>query len=193
MLIIGITGTLGAGKGTIVKYLTEVEEFSHYSVRVFLTDKIAYRNLPLNRDSMMLVANELRTSNGPSYIIDELYLQARRSGHNCVIESIRTAGEIESLKRKGNFHLFAVDADPKIRYERITRRKSATDAVSFEVFLANEEREYTSNNPNKQNLKKCIEMADYRFNNDGSIEQLNIRVGEVLRKIKEKNERKKCW
>jgi len=193
MLIIGITGTLGAGKGTIVKYLTDVEGFTHYSVRGFLTAEIERQGLSLNRDSMTLVANRLRSENSPSFIIDELYIQARRSGRNCVIESIRTPGEVESLKRKGNFHLFAVDANPVIRYERISQRKSSTDAVTFDIFLANEEREYTSNNPNKQNLKKCIEMADYSFNNDGSIDQLNIQVSEALKKIKEKNERKKCW
>ena len=35
MIVIGITGTLGAGKGTIVNYLIEEEGFDHYSVRGF--------------------------------------------------------------------------------------------------------------------------------------------------------------
>ena len=33
MIIIGITGTLGAGKGTIVDYLVKQKGFVHYSVR----------------------------------------------------------------------------------------------------------------------------------------------------------------
>ena len=188
MLIIGITGTLGAGKGTIVKYLTEIEGFSHYSVRRFLTDEIVRRKLPLNRDSMTLVANELRAENSPSFIVDELYNQAKSSGRDCVIESIRTPGEVHSLKSKGNFHLFAVDADPELRYKRITERKSATDQVSFEKFLTSEQNEYTSDDPNKQNLKRCIKMADYRFNNDGSIKQLNEQVSKIIKEIKAKDE-----
>ena len=36
MIIIGITGTLGAGKGTIVAYLIETRQFMHYSVRRYL-------------------------------------------------------------------------------------------------------------------------------------------------------------
>ena len=39
MITIGITGTLGAGKGTIVEYLQKEKGFSHYSVRAFLTDE----------------------------------------------------------------------------------------------------------------------------------------------------------
>ena len=38
MITIGITGTLGAGKGTIVDYLIEKRGFVHYSVRAFITE-----------------------------------------------------------------------------------------------------------------------------------------------------------
>ncbi len=40
MLIIGITGTLGAGKGTIVEYLEKEMGFDHLSVRDFITKEI---------------------------------------------------------------------------------------------------------------------------------------------------------
>ena len=60
MIIIGITGTIGAGKGTIVEYLTDKKGFTHYSVRSFLIDEIKKRGFEVNRDSMVLVANDLR-------------------------------------------------------------------------------------------------------------------------------------
>jgi len=180
MLIIGITGTLGAGKGTIVQYMTEVEHFNHFSVRGFLINEIKCRKLPVNRDSMTSIANELRAANSPSFIIDELFKLAEKSGKDCIIESIRTPGEVESLKTKGNFWLVAVDADPKVRYERIRQRKSTTDTISYETFLDNEQREFTSVDPNKQDLKRCIEMADFIFNNNGTKEQLNDQVKIVL-------------
>ena len=40
MIVIGITGTIGAGKGTIVEYLVEKKGFLHFSVREFLLKKI---------------------------------------------------------------------------------------------------------------------------------------------------------
>ena len=75
MLIIGITGTIGAGKGTVVKYLQQ-KGFQHYSSRKFITQEIKRRGMPVNRDSMAVVANDLRATHSPSYIAESLYSEA---------------------------------------------------------------------------------------------------------------------
>jgi dephospho-CoA kinase len=183
MLIIGITGTLGAGKGTVVEYLVETKGFIHYSVRAYLLGEIRRRSMPENRDSMVVVANELRQVHGPSYVTDQLYYEAARVGKRCIIESIRTPGEIDSLRAKGSFFLFAVDADPKLRYERIVERSSETDKITYSTFIDNENREMSATDPNKQNLKACIGQADFVLKNDGSREELFREVEKVLGKI----------
>lgn len=180
MKIIGITGTLGAGKGTIVDYLIQHYGFKHYSVRGYLIEEAQKRGMPLNRDTYVVVANDLRTTNGPSYIIDQLYLQAAENGTNAVIESVRTPGEVESLRKHEHFLLFGVDADPEIRYERVVSRASETDHVSFDTFVENEQREMSSSDPNHQNIGMCMQMADYVFMNNGDFEELYQRVEQVL-------------
>ena len=94
--------------------------------------------MEVNRDSMVDIANELRATNSPSFIAEELFKEAMESGQNCIIESIRTLGEVNALKAKGNFSLFAVDANRKLRYERILERASETDRISFDTFVENE-------------------------------------------------------
>jgi dephospho-CoA kinase len=183
MIIIGITGTIGAGKGTIVEYLTEKRGFEHYSVRAFLLSMIREKGLPENRDTMFHLANELRSAFGPSYVTDQLYEKAARFGKNCVIESIRTPGEIDSLRAKGSFYLLAVDAHPLIRYNRIRIRKSETDQISFAEFQENEAREMETTDPGKQNLRKCIGAADFLLVNNGSKEDLIAQVENILEKI----------
>ncbi|MBW6480935.1 MAG: AAA family ATPase [Bacteroidales bacterium] len=183
MIIIGITGTLGAGKGTVVEYLVKEKGFVHFSVRDYLSEVIRERGMDVNRDTMVVTANDLRNKNGPGFIIEELYGKAAATGQNCIIESIRTPGEIEKLRKKENFFLLAVDADIKIRYERIKMRGSETDNVSFETFQQNEAREMYSDDPNKQNLSECIRQADFILINDGSIEQLKLKTEEILKKI----------
>ena len=103
-MIIGITGTLGAGKGTVVEFLKQ-KRFIHFSVRDFLTEEIKRRNSEINRDNMLIVANDLREKYSPSYIAEKLYEKAKHETKNCVIESLRSVGEIESLKNKGTFYL----------------------------------------------------------------------------------------
>lgn len=182
-MIIGITGTIGAGKGTIVDYLVEKFSFHHYSVRQFLIEEAQKRGMPLNRDVYVAIANELREQNSPSYITDQLHTIAIENGGHAVIESIRTPGEISSLKEKGNFYLLAVDAEPHLRYERIVVRNSETDKITFETFVENEKREMTATDPNKQNLCACIQQADFVLRNDLDIPNLHNQLDQIVKKL----------
>jgi dephospho-CoA kinase len=187
MNIIGITGTLGAGKGTVVDYLREHYGYRHYSVRGYLIEEAQRRGMELNRDTFVEVANDLRATHSPSYITDQLYLQAVENGADAIIESVRTPGEVESLRKQEHFLLFAVDADPKIRYERVVGRGSETDHISYETFLENEAREMSSTDPNHQNIGRCMQMADYLFTNDGDFEDLYRQVESVIQEIENQN------
>lgn len=179
-MIVGITGTLGAGKGTIAKYFVKKKGFKHLSVREFLNKELVKRKLTLNRDNLVSLANELRKKFGPSYIAESLYLIAKKSRKDCVIESLRNPGEILALRNKGQFFLFAVDADAKIRFKRTTLLKEEIYKISFKEFVSNERREMDSSDPNKQNLRKCIEMADYAFINNGTVKELYKEVEKAL-------------
>lgn len=183
MVIIGITGTLGAGKGTVVEYLVRERGFRHYSVRGFLAAELDRRGMPVNRDTLTAIANSLRAKHGPAYITEQLYHQAKKTGENCVIESIRTPGEIESLRKHPQFFLLAIDADSRVRYQRIRKRNSETDHISFRVFIENEQREMHTTDPNKQNLAACIAQADHVITNNGSLEQLHEQTEKFLERI----------
>ncbi|HMM11474.1 MAG TPA: AAA family ATPase [Bacteroidales bacterium] len=182
-MIIGITGTLGAGKGTIVDYLTTKKGFRHFSVRNYLVQALIERGLPVNRDAMTDLANELRELHGPAYIVDQLFEEASKAEGSAIIESIRTPGEISSLRSKGPFVLLAVDADPAIRFNRIRNRGSETDSVDYQTFIANEQREMHSTDPNHQNLAECIRQADYTLTNNGNTEELFDQIEHILLKI----------
>lgn len=178
-MIIGITGTLGAGKTTLVEFLKE-KGFTHYSVRDFLKEEIKKRKLPMNRDSMVKVANDLRTKNSPSYIIEKLYEKAVLNSGPSIIESIRTLGEVACLRKKEGFILVAIDADRKIRFERINKRKSETDNITFIQFVEDEEREMTSDDPNKQNISACMKEADITIINNEKLEKFYKSIEERL-------------
>jgi len=182
-IVLGITGTNGAGKGTIVKYLVNNKAFSYLSASGLITQEVINREMPVNRDSMIKVGNDLRSKFGAAYIIEELLRRAHGQSGNTIIESIRTLGEVEKLKEEGGV-LLAVDADQKLRYERILLRGGSKDGVSFEEFAQQEKREMESDDPSKQNLVTCKKVADYLIENNGTINKLNQKVEELLIKIK---------
>lgn len=140
---------------------------------------------------MVFVGNDLRAAHSPSYIVEQLYAQAQDSKKNAIIESIRAPGEVEALnelswenKGKGNFYLFAIDADPKIRYERILIRNNESDHVSYEKFIDDEKKEMENTDPNKQNISKCMQLADYVFTNNGTLEELHKQIEDVINEFR---------
>ncbi|HEX3099627.1 MAG TPA: AAA family ATPase [Patescibacteria group bacterium] len=184
MLIIGITGTIGSGKGTVVDYLVNKYGFTHYSVRAFLSEEVARRGMPDTRDSMHIVGNSLRTEFGPASTANTLYERALQNGGNAVIESLRNIEEIKSLQAKPQPCLvLAVDADQKVRYDRVMLRKSSTDHVSFEKFQTDEAREMVDADPNGMNIAQCMQMADAHLNNDGDIEALHAAIDKIVQPL----------
>lgn len=186
-MIIGITGTVGAGKGAVVNYLTRKKGFKHYSARAFLTREMEQDGITINRDTMIDYANVLREKNGADYIFTTLCKEAEATGGDAIIESIRTIGEAETLKQRGGV-LLAVDADIEKRYTRIHGRGSALDQVTFEEFKVQDAREMTSDDPHKQNISAVMRMADCTIQNNGTVGELRSKIEEFInKKLEHKN------
>lgn len=171
-MIIGITGTLGSGKGTVAEYLTKKHNFTYYSIRNFFAQEVLRRGKMVNRDTIATVAAELRAEHGPTYALEQLMNQAL-TGKNVVIESIRTKEEAQYLKGKGAL-LWAIDADLRVRYQRTLQRDASVENISFEKFTEKEK--------NESALKEVIAMADTMVHSDGTKEEFFGEIETALAK-----------
>ncbi len=182
-MIIGITGSFGAGKGTVVEYLKTEKGFTHYSASGFIVEEVERRGLEVNRDTMVVVANDLRESHGPGYIIDSLYSRAKEQGGDVAIESLRAVAEVKRIKELGGVVL-GITAEPEVRYAHSVARNSVKDHVSYEKWLSQELTESNQIDPTKQNIFGALKESDYVITNNGSLEDLYQQVEQFLRSVK---------
>ena len=183
MILIGITGTDGAGKGTVVEYLVTQKDFVHYSARALFVAELERRGLPIDREHMREIANKLRGTFGHDYLIRESLRRAHEQKNDrIVIESLRALAEVGALHKAGG-KLLAVDAEPHVRYERIQARASETDRVSFEEFRQHEELEMNDPDPNGMQKAAVIAAADHTIINSGTREELYAQIDEALKKF----------
>lgn len=180
-MLIGITGSFGAGKGSVARYLVEKKGFAHFSARAFITEEIKKRGLPVDRDSMTLVANDLRKNGGPTFIFEELVKQAKALGSDAVVESVRAVAEAKYIKLHGGV-VIGVDAEPKIRYERIIKRGAETDHVSYEKWRQQEMNESNPEDPTKQDIYGALRESDYIIMNTKTLGELEEEIEHFLKR-----------
>ena len=107
-------------------------------------------------------------------------MQAEKNGQDAIIESIRTVGEVETLRKNPDFLLLSVDADQRLRYERAIKRNSAKDQITWEHFQEQEALEANNTDPNKGNILACQALADIRLENNGTFRELYVILNTIF-------------
>jgi dephospho-CoA kinase len=176
-MIVGLTGSFGAGKGYVADYLVDKKGFAHFSARTFIFEEAKRRGLDISkgREVTIPVANDLRKKYGPAYIIEQLMQRAKEHDGDVVIESLRAIAEVKYIQEHGGLVL-GVDADPLVRYERIVKRGSETDHVSFEKWKQQEQEESNPDDPTKQDIFGALRESDHIIMNTTSLEQLEADI-----------------
>lgn len=174
-MIVGLTGSFGAGKGCVADYLVNKKNFAHFSARTFIVQELERRGEVINRDTMTAMGNTLRAEHGPTYIFEQLVLMAKAHGSNAVVESVRAVAEARYIKEQGGIVL-GVDAAPELRFERIVKRGSETDHVTFEEWKAQELAEMNPDDPTKQDIFGALRESDYIIMNTGSLDELETAI-----------------
>jgi dephospho-CoA kinase len=187
-MIIGLTGTLGGGKGTVAEYLFKKHNFTYLSVRNYIAGEAVRRGLMVNHENLVKVGNALRAEHHSGWLIEQILNEALSQSKvlkqkDIVVESIRTVGEVEILKKYGA-RLWAVDADATVRYNRTVKRAGEKDAPTLEQFTADEATESTSQNQNEANISAVMQLADTTFTNNGTQAELFAAVDAALAALK---------
>lgn len=181
-MIIGLAGTIGAGKGTVVDYLKQ-RGFAHYSSSDTLRGILKERGLPDVRLEMSRLSAELSRANAGG-ILALSFERAKQDGaRDFILESIHRESEADFVRSIGG-KIIGIDADLKSRYERTVKRADGDkDAVSFENFVESSKREDEGEGSTGANIRAVIKTADAVVMNDSTLDDLHRAVDEALKKL----------
>jgi dCMP deaminase len=172
-MIIGVTGSYGAGKDTVAEILQKMN-FFHVSFSDLIREELKKRKINPTRDRMIEVGNELRSKYGAD-ILAKKALEKIKDGENHVFTSIRNVEEVKFLEQREDFVMVHVTASPEVRIKRLLERQREGDPKSVKELLAKEAIE-NSINPNGQHLGLVAQMASVEIKNDSTPEKLQEKV-----------------
>lgn len=164
MILFGISGTNGSGKDSLGEYLAAEFNFLFVSVTELLREEARKRGLPIDREALRTISAEWRRESGLGVLVDKSIEMYRYEGGDVaysglVMASMRNPGEADRIHEL-NGKMIWLDADPRVRYNRIQaaeRGRGAEDNKTFEEFLAEQEAEMRHSGD-----KATLSMADVK-------------------------------
>jgi len=176
--LIGLSGTNGSGKDTVGHLMAQRYKFLFVSVSDLLREEARRRNMPVTRQTLRTISAEWRREFGLGVLVDKAIEAAKNTAEKydgVVACPMRNVGEAQHVKDLGGT-LIWVDADPRIRYERIQgthRGRAGEDDKTYEEFLAEEDAEmHQSGDEATLNLSGVKALADVRIVNETNLEDL---------------------
>lgn len=175
MKLYGVSGTNGSGKDSFGDILSKKYGFKFISVTELLRDEARHRGLPVEREHLRAISSEWRTERGLGVLVDKAVEMYESEGGDTkysglVMASLRNPGEVDRVHELGGKMVW-VDADPKIRYQRIySRQRTTEDDKTFEQFLQEEADEMNySGDATTLNNSLVKQNSDIVLKNEGVV------------------------
>lgn len=183
-MIIGLTGSLAAGKGVVSNFFKE-KGFVYLSLSDELRQIAKERKIEITRENLQQLGNKLREENGSGvlakYIIQKIKNQEYKKA---IVDGIRNPAEVEELKKLKDFFLISVDANPRIRFERMVARSRESDPITWEDFIRVDKIDKgVGEKESGQGVGKCMKMAKFILFNEGSLEEIKEKIEKLYQDI----------
>ena len=179
-IILGLVGPIASGKDTVKKYLEKKYGATGCRFSSILRDILERIDLPNSRENMQGLSTILRQKFGEDILAKAIASDAIKLKSNIVVvDGVRRMADIKFLKNTPGFYLVAVDAEPKIRYERLVKRgENAGDAKkTYSQFLKDHQYE------TELDVPMLMKKAKYKLDNDGSPADLCKQIDELIAKL----------
>ena len=165
-LVIGISGTLAAGKGVVAEILSK-KGCDITTLGAVVRESLNSKNIETTRENQQNEGNNLRKEFGGQVLVERALKKVLHNNKILIIDGIRNVAEIDYLRNNSKFFLIGVDAPIDKRYERSTKRHRDPNPPDYDKFIADDARDRGVNEPlNGQQVGMCLVQADFLINND---------------------------
>lgn len=179
-IIIGFTGLMASGKDEARKYLEEKHGAKSLKFSSIMRDILKRLNIEISRYNLSAVSLCLRETFGEDLFAKVIAADAAEAEiEMVVIDGVRRLADIIHLSKLPGFCLISIEADPKIRYERMIKRGENVGETekTFEIFLADHQAE------TELTIPEVMAKADFVINNDGDFANLYSQIDKIVAKI----------
>lgn len=189
--IIGLSGTNGSGKDTAGAILADHYGYLFVSVTDLLREELRRRGEPVEREYTRALSAEWRRKYGGGVLVDRavaMWQPQRTRYPRLVLSSLRNPAEADRVHELGGVVAW-VDADPRVRYERIQSNKAqrgrpGEDHKTFEEFMAEEAAEMNApagSDAAFLDMTAVKQRADVLLMNEGvDLDGLRLRLENAL-------------
>jgi dephospho-CoA kinase len=183
-LCIGLTGRMAAGKGEAVRILSNYG-FQYISLSDVVRQEAAKIQTKISRGQLQDVGNHLRKEGGAGILGQKVRKMIETAiTSRWVIDGIRNPAEVVELKKIDVFYLIGIETEMRIILARLRARGRQTDLVTESEIRAILEREWGNGEPDSgQQVGECMAAADFIIANNGTLDELQIGLDAVLKKV----------
>ncbi len=176
-LILGITGEMVSGKGTVANYVCDKYKSNSYKFSTILRDILDRVYIEQSRENMQKISSILRENFGQDILAKSIALDVNRDEKDIiVIDGIRRFSDIEHLRKIPSFKMIYIEADIEIKHKRLITRGENTDDNSKTL----EDFKKDHNAEAEVQIKSLRDMSDYIIDNNGTLEELYSQIDKVI-------------
>ncbi len=179
-IILGFVGSIASGKGTTCEYLKKNHDASVYRFSTILRDILDRIYIEQSRDNLQNLSLDLRKRFGEDLLAKAISKDVKNEKNYIIaIDGVRREPDIKYLKEIPEFNLVFIDADQKIRFERITKRGENSDDTkkTFADFQKDEQKEA------ELQIKDVSKLAKLKIDNNGTFGDLYQQIEKIIKKL----------
>lgn len=186
-IIIGLTGSLGSGKGVVSDFFKD-KGYTSFVLSDVIRDYAKQHGIEETRENLQNIGNKLRDEDGADILAKIIYKKAKEKNlSKILVDGIRNPGEVDFFRKFDDFFLIAVNASRGKRFKMLVDRQREGDIISWEEFLKLDDRDSGVGEADSgQAVGKCIELADYRFVNESNLDHVRDRLEKLYLEIENK-------